>query len=486
MSNYLKENKKLMNEYNYERNKELNLDDLTLGSDRKIWWICSKGHEWEATIGSRYRQNVGCPICSNNKVLEGYNDLLSQRPDIAKEWNYEKNQIKPNEVVYGSNKKMWWNCKFGHEWETTIINRTKKNGTGCPFCSNQKILVGYNDLATENPNLAKEWNYKKNKINPSDVGAKSQKNVWWICPKGHEWQQVIEVRNRGTGCPYCNGKRISTGENDLLTKYPKIAKEWDYLKNKVNPNKIFPSTNKLFWWICPKGHSYKQTPGNRIQNHGCPICNKEKVTSFQEKIVFYYIKKYFKDTIDNYRIKELGKRELDIFIPSKRVGIEYDGGYFHNNPKKDIEKDKVCNKLGIKLYRIRDSKCEKINSTSICYYRKDKSNKDLKIIIEKILDNLGVKNPNINIDIDLEKIYSEVEYNAKKESLVSLYPEIAKEWNYEKNGNLNPEQISPKSSKKVWWKCSKCGREWLADPNHRTQGKGCMECGKKNNKSKEV
>ena len=161
------------------------------------------------------------------------------------------------------------------------------------------------------------------------------------------------------------------------------------------------------------------------------------------------------------------------------VGIEYDGGYYHIDPKSDIEKDKICNELGIKLYRIRDNKCAKIHSTSICFYRKNKSTEDLTSIMTELLNNLGIKNIDINVDRDLDSIYSEIEHLTKKESLATKYPEIAKEWNYEKNGNFKPEHIAPKSGKKVWWKCSKCGYEWQNDPNHRSRGQGCPECAKR-------
>ena len=145
-----------MKEYDYEKNDKFDLDTLTLGSDRKVWWRCSKNHSWQARIGSRYRSGAGCPVCANMQVLKGYNDLESQCPKVAKEWNYEKNDFAPDEIVYSSNKKVWWRCEHGHEWKTIIVNRTKEKGTNCPYCTNQKILAGYNDLATENPNLASE------------------------------------------------------------------------------------------------------------------------------------------------------------------------------------------------------------------------------------------------------------------------------------------------------------------------------------------
>ncbi len=334
------------------------------------------------------------------------------------------------------------------------------------------------NLLKDNKELMREYNYEKNhNVDLNNLTIGSGKKVWWICSKGHEWEAIVYSRKEGVGCPYCNNKKVIKGENDLQSRYPRIAKEWDYNKNKELPNEVFSSSGKIYWWICPKGHSYSQSINNRTKNHGCPICSKEKVTSFQEKIVFHYIKKYFSDAVDNYRIKELGKREIDIYIPSIKVGIEYDGGYYHIDPENDLEKDKICNNLGIKLFRIRDNKCEKIKSTSICYYRKNKSTEDLMEIIIKLLNDLGVKEVNIDIEKDLESIYSEIEFTTKKESLASKYPTIAKEWNFEKNGNLSPKHIAPKSNKKVWWKCSKCGYEWMANPNHRVRGQGCPKCG---------
>ena len=119
----------------------------------------------------------------------------------------------------------------------------------------------------------------------------------------------------------------------------------------------------------------------------------------------------------------------------------------------------------------------------MCYYRKNKSTEDLTKIIIELLNDLGVEKADIDIDRDLDSIYNEIEHTTKKESLATKYPEIAKEWNYERNGNFKPEHIAPKSSKKVWWKCSKCGHEWLTDPNHRSRGQGCPQCYKEKTKN---
>ena len=142
-------------------------------------------------------------------MLVGYNDLITLNPILAKEWNYEKNgQLKPEQVTANSNKKVWWKCNKGHEWQNTINNRNR--GRNCPFCANKKILPGFNDLLTVNPTLAKEWNDEKNNdLTPGHVAPYSNKKVWWICEKGHEWQTTVCNRSAGYGCPECaKQKRI--------------------------------------------------------------------------------------------------------------------------------------------------------------------------------------------------------------------------------------------------------------------------------------
>ena len=135
--------------------------------------------------------------------------LLATNPELAKEWNYEKNgSLKPEHVLANSMKKVWWKCEKGHEWQASINNRNKD--VGCPYCSGRKVLKGFNDLATKNPKLASEWNYEKNGcLKPEDFTVGSGKKVWWICDKGHEWQARIDGRSHGNGCPYCSGRKKS-------------------------------------------------------------------------------------------------------------------------------------------------------------------------------------------------------------------------------------------------------------------------------------
>ncbi|MBE7053792.1 MAG: hypothetical protein E7391_05890 [Ruminococcaceae bacterium] len=199
-------NPKVAAEWNYEKNGNLKPEHVTSNSNKKVWWKCSKGHEWQATIDNRNNGN-GCPYCSGRYAVKGENDLQTVNPTLAIEWNYEKNnKLEPIDVTPNSSQKVWWKCDKGHEWQATINHRN--NGSGCPYCASRRVLKGFNDLQTVNPTLSREWNYEKNKgLTPMDVMPNSNKKVWWKCDKGHEWQAIIASRNGGRSCPYCSGRK---------------------------------------------------------------------------------------------------------------------------------------------------------------------------------------------------------------------------------------------------------------------------------------
>ena len=224
--------------------------------------------------------------------------------ELMAEWNWERNtDVAPAQLTLGSHKEVWWKCSKGHVWQATIHNRSK--GRGCPYCSGNIVLTGYNDLQTVNPTLAEEWNYEKNgNIKPEHFTANSGKNVWWKCDNVHEWQATIYNRNNGKGCPYCAGKKVLKGFNDLQTVNPALAKEWNYEKNNgLGPADVTPNSNKKAWWKCSKGHEWQTTIANRNSGRGCPICTSERNTSFPEYAIVYYLTKYGLEVIHSYREK---------------------------------------------------------------------------------------------------------------------------------------------------------------------------------------
>jgi len=57
----------------------------------------------------------------------------------------------------------------------------------------------------------------------------------------------------------------------------------------------------------------------------------------------------------------------------------------------------------------------------------------------------------------------------KGKSLAETHPEVAKQWHPKLNGNLRSNHVTPRSNKKIWWKCSKGDdHEWLSQLNSRT------------------
>ena len=196
----------LASQWSYENNS-LTPQDVTKGSQKKVFWRCEKGHVWDAQVNSRVA-GQGCPFCNNRRVLQGYNDLATTRPDIARDWDYSKNEgITPCNIIAGSKKKIWWKCHIcGFEWETTVGNRNR--GNGCPSCAHVRVHEGKNDLLSNYPVLSAEWDYDKNTIAPEQVAIYSRKRVAWICPKGHSYQAVVSDRVKGSRCPICSRERL--------------------------------------------------------------------------------------------------------------------------------------------------------------------------------------------------------------------------------------------------------------------------------------
>lgn len=359
-------NPELIPKWDSAKNAPKVIDSVGRGSHGKYWWKCSNDHSWESTISyvastrGLNSKSEGCPYCSGKKVLVGFNDLNTVFPEIATQWHPTKNgSLEPTDVTSGNNKKVWWVCDKNHEWETAISHRCSKDKTGCPYCSGQKVLVGFNDLATVSPELSAQWHPTKNgSLEPTDVTAGNNKKVWWQCDKGHEWEAKVGNRfylNRG--CPYCSNQKIIEGVSDFGSKYPELLKEWHPTKNgSLKPSEISAGTSKKIWWVCDKGHKWDTQLHHRTgsKKTGCPKC--ANIISNSEVELAKWIESVLKlNVVMNTR--SVIKGELDIYIPEKNIAIEYNGLYWHSE---DHGKDKnyhynkwlACKEQGIQLIQI--------------------------------------------------------------------------------------------------------------------------------------
>lgn len=173
----------ILTEWDYSINKILP-SEVSPSSTKKAWWKhyhmdSSNWHRWEAKILARTSNHNGCPYCASQRILEGFNDLNALFPLVAAEWHPTKNApLKPSEVTSKSKKKVWWLGTCGHEWIASIGHRTVAN-SNCPYCAGQKVLPGFNDLATRYPEIASQWHPNKNgTLLPTELYYSSHTKIW--------------------------------------------------------------------------------------------------------------------------------------------------------------------------------------------------------------------------------------------------------------------------------------------------------------------
>lgn len=408
---YCKENNRdnLLVQWDNLKNLPLTPENVTRGSSRTVWWTCEKGHSWKAAPYSRVSQNTGCPVCAGKKIIPGENDLQTLFPEIAAEWDIERNNgLSPKDISAYSHRKIWWKCRTcGGEWRTVVNSRTGTSKSGCPYCTNRAVQCGKNDLMTTHMELARQWNTEKNGIlTPINVTAGSSKKVWWKCEKGHEWQAVIASRASGVGCPVCSGRKTVAGENDLESRYPDIAAEWHPVKNNgLLPSEITAQSNKSVWWCCDKGHEYKAVVSSRTRrNTGCPYCTKRKIL--------------------------VGFNDLASTHPD--VASEW------HTAKNDIRPAEVT-----------------AGSTKKVWWKCPDGHEYQAVVSSRALQHTGCP-------VCANKVIVEDE-----NSLAALFPMISAEWHPTKNGSLKPTDVSVGSNKRVWWQCEK-GHEWTTTVSGRT------------------
>ena len=208
------------------------------------------------------------------------NCLSEAYPQLAKEWSERNLPITSDQVSYGSNKRYWWKGICGHEWQASPHNRTGSKGSGCPYCSGNKVLPGFNDFASMFPEIAEEWSEKNLPLRPDQVTAYANKKVWWKGRCGHEWQALISSRSNGHGCPYCNDHKLLIGFNDLQTRYPTLASEWSDRNLPLEPTMVTEAKAGLYWWKCLDcGEEYESWIQSRIKGSRCPYCSGRAVKS---------------------------------------------------------------------------------------------------------------------------------------------------------------------------------------------------------------
>jgi len=194
-----------------------------------------------------------------------------------------------------------------------------------------------------------------NKKDADNYSYQSHCKVDWRCDLGHifsadfcKFSNPHRSSYKKFNCPICNGQMVLVGYNDLGTLYPDLAKEWDMYLNDIRPKDVTVNSHKYIWWKCKYGHSWKAKVYARVSGNGCPYCSKGSRSSQPEQLVYLYCKKYFPDTLS---MTKIGKINVDIYIPSLKIAIEYDGSIWHQISNTDYKYEKL-KEVGITLYTI--------------------------------------------------------------------------------------------------------------------------------------
>jgi hypothetical protein len=222
------------------KNGNLTSFNVSYGSEKKIWWKCTlaNDHEWQTTPNKR-TSGRNCPFCSGKKVALS-NCLATKYPEIAAQWHPTKNgNLTPFDVA-GGKREIWWKCNVAedHEWKVSLDKRI--HGRGCPCCCGRKAVLS-NCLLTVDIQLSKQWHPTKNgNLTPFDVVLTTNKKIWWICEKGHEWCASISHRTyMKSGCPVCNQSRGEAAVAKVLTEnnisFIRQWKDWSCRNKNVLP-----------------------------------------------------------------------------------------------------------------------------------------------------------------------------------------------------------------------------------------------------------
>lgn len=279
--------------------------------------------------------------------------MVEVAPHLLEEWSKKNYGVDPMKLSYGSGYRAWWKCLKGHEWQAEVKARVK--GGSCPFCKGMKAAKGVNDLATNYPELSREWAERNGELKPDMVTKHSAKRAWWKCSKcGYEWNTIIFVRSmQGGGCPACSNHVRFEGYNDFGTKCPKLSEEWSERNLPLTPRDVKSASKKLVWWRCSKGHEWQARVFKRVQGMAdCPYCVKEFHRMDMIERVKYYAEEHniaFRESDDT-----ITGIPMQIFFPKVRACINIDRHrdlFDQEYWRQDVQND-LCRKNNILMIRI--------------------------------------------------------------------------------------------------------------------------------------
>jgi very-short-patch-repair endonuclease/cytochrome c-type biogenesis protein CcmH/NrfF len=409
-------NPTLAKEWHATKNGKVKPSDVFPNSQKKYWWVCPLGHDYQATPNNR-SHGKGCSFCNGVTPTKG-SSAADLYPALLKEYS-SKNEKPLSTYKPRSNKKVWWTCSAGHDWQAVISSRSS-NGVGCPYCKN-RLVADSNSLAAVYPELLEEWDYEKNgTLTPHDVLWGSSQEVYWKCKRGHSFFVPVARRtHEGRGCSKCTGH---SSRSEL---------------------RFFAETAHVFTDV---RHRYK------IAGTEADIFIPSLSLAVEYDGAYYHKTMLKRDREKNRVLKDAGvtlirlrERSLKLLGPND-VQI---------HEVKHLRKSDV-DTLMMKILEVAQNATTSVRRTIEAY----------------------IKKKSFRADAHYHQLLQAVPGPSEIKNSVAANIRISAEWNYERNAPLRPEQIHKRSGMKVWWKCNK-SHEWQATVDKRTSGRNCPYCSNK-------
>lgn len=473
----------LASRWYYKLNCGFGPDEISYGSGIKCWWSCTAiaDHIFKATPASiLWNGGTGCPYCTGQRVWHD-NNFAFRYPDLAKEWMSDRNGFSPDEIVLGAHKKFYWQCSKdkSHVWLARADDRAI-NGSGCPKCQGDRI-----DL-TDYPIVLEQFDYRKNKgIDPTRL--RRRQKVWWHCPEGsdHKWFSVFTPDSKTKGkrrCPFCTNQKGSRLNN--LTRIPLLKREFHKTKNgKLSPRDITLGSGRKIWWQCSKNpeHEWQEKVCSRVRRgRGCLICIKQNGNSISTAKISVH--------------GAMGRKTTFISLASCEPEIAKQWHPHLNRPltPQDVSRGSrksiwwKCDKgpdhewVAQVASRTGIDRC----GCPCCRGRKVSITNSLASLYPRLASQWHpTKNADVmpaNIPAHSERrvwwqcsVATDHEWESKildrtrgrgcpfcagkrpskYNNLLQADPLTARQWHPTLNGSLTPSQVTPQSSKKVWWIC---------------------------------
>ena len=348
-------------EYDYSKADFKNMNTKICIIHKKcgnIFWQTPKNH----------LRGQGCPFCKGEKISK---KLTKSREDYINKVNIVHNfKYDYSKVNYiRARDKVCIICpEHGEFWQEASSHLI---GCGCPKCSIEENGMRKKSSTEEFINKAKLVHKDRYIYNEKTVYVSAKSPICIVCPEHGEFWQIASRHLSGCGCPKCGGtKKYTTKE--FISELKKVhGSKYDY--SKVN----YEDSHTKVCVVCPEHGEFWTTPNMLLRGCGCPSCSHKN--SKAEKEISQYIKNNTDLAVEtNVRGILSNNKELDIYIPEKKLAIEYNGMRWHSemfNTDRNYHLNKLeeCNKLGIKLMQIFETE-----------YILNKA-----IVLDKIMHNLG-------------------------------------------------------------------------------------------------